>query len=80
MSKTPTIVIAKVGEIITKRPEGMDYETYREAQRAQDRFFKGFYEGRKDNLRIGYIRGRLEGICIPPQQYVNSHNPQIVIR
>ena len=80
MSKTPTIVIAKVGDIITKRPEGMDYETYREAQRAQDRFFKGFFQGRKDNLRLGYIRGRLEGICIPPQQYVNSHNPQIVIR
>ena len=80
MSKTPTIVIAKVGEIITKRPEGMEYETYREAQRAQDRFFKGFYQGRRDNLRLGYIRGRLEGICIHPQQYVNSHNPQIVIR
>ena len=80
MSKTPTIVIAKVGEIITKRPEGMDYETYREAQRAQDRFFKGVYQGRRDNLRIGYVRGRLKGICIPPQQYVNSHNPQIIIR
>ena len=80
MSKTPTIVIAKVGEIITKRPEGMNYETYREAQRAQDRFFKGFYVWRKDNLRLGYIRGRLEGICISPKQYVNSHNPQIIIR
>ena len=80
MSKTPTIVIDKVGEIITKRPEGMDYEAYREAQRAQDRFFKGFYQGRRDNLRLGYIRGRLEGICIPPAQYVNSHYPQIVIR
>lgn len=74
MSKTPTIVIAKVGEIITKRPEGMDYETYRKLQREQDRFFKGC------KVDEGYMRGRLEGICIPPQQYVNSHNPQIIIR
>ena len=80
MSKTPTIVIAKVGEIITKRPEGMEYETYREAQRAQDRYFKGFYQGRRDNLRLGYVMGRLEGICIHPAQYVSSHNPQIIIR
>ena len=79
MSKTPTIVIAKVGEIITKRPEGMDYGTYREALREQDRFFKGYSVKRGHNMRE-YTRGRLEGICIPPQQYVNSHNPQIIIR
>ena len=79
MSKTPTIVIAKVGEIITKRPEGMDYETYREALREQDRFFKGYSVKSGHNMRE-YTRGRLEGICIPPQQYVNSHNPQIIIR
>lgn len=76
MSKTPTIVIAKVGEIITKRPKGMEYETYREALREQDRFFKGY------RVSEGYVRGRLEGICLAPTQYVyvNSHNPQIVIR
>ena len=74
MSKTPTIIIAKVGEIITKRPKRMDYETYRKLQREQDRFFKGC------KVDVGYMMGRLEGICIPPQQYVNSHNPQIIIR
>ena len=79
MSKTPTIVIAKVGEIITKRPEGMDYETYREVQREQDRFFKGCSVKSRHNMRE-YTRGRLEGICIPAAQYVNSHNPQIIIR
>ena len=79
MSKTPTIVIAKVGDIITKRPEGMNYETYREVQREQDRFFKGYSVKSGHNMRE-YTRGRLEGICIPPHQYVNSHNPQIIIR
>ena len=79
MSKTPTIVIAQVGEIITKRPEGMDYETYREALREQDRFFKGYSVKFGHNVRE-YTGGRLEGLCIPPQQYVNSHNPQIIIR
>lgn len=36
------------GEILTKRPEKMDYETYREARKAQEKQIK-------QRLRKGYM-------------------------
>ena len=36
------------GEILTKRPEGMDYETYREKRKAQEKQIR-------DRIRKGYM-------------------------
>lgn len=43
------------GEILTKRPEGMDYETYREKRKAQQRLLK-------NRLRFGYMVWPSKGI------------------
>ena len=43
------------GEILTKRPEGMDYETYRLARKEQERQLKR-------RLRFGYMVWPSKGI------------------
>lgn len=43
------------GEILTKRPEGMDYETYRFARKEQERQLK-------HRLRFGYMVWPSKGI------------------
>ena len=85
MSKTiQTISIPKVGTLITKRPDKMPYEKYRELLREQKKFLKGY------NVVVGtnpagkpiieHIMGRLEGTLIPSHQYKNGRNPQIIIK
>ena len=43
------------GEILTKRPEGMDYKTYREARKEQDRMIK-------NRLRYGFMMWPSKGV------------------
>ena len=69
-----TIEVPKVGDLITKRPEGIDFEEYKRKQREQDMYLHGY------NAAGRHIMGRLEGIFIPSYQYKNGRNPQILIR
>lgn len=69
-----TIEVPKVGDLITKRPEGMDFEEYKKKQREQDLYLHG------GNVAGQRIMGRLDGILIPAHQYKNGRNPQILIR
>ena len=69
-----TIEVPKVGDLITKRPEGMDFAEYKKKQREQDFYLHG------GNVARQHIMGRLDGILIPSHQYKNGRNPQILIR
>lgn len=69
-----TIEVPKVGDLITKRPEGMDFKEYKEKQREQEKHLHGC------NVSGRHIMGRLEGIFIPAYEYKNGKNPQILIR
>lgn len=69
-----TIEVPKVGDLITKRPEGMDFAEYKKKQREQDFYLHG------GNVAGQHIMGRLDGILIPAHQYKNGRNPQILIR
>ena len=69
-----TIEVPKVGDLITKRPEGMDFKEYKRKQREQDMYLHGC------NASGKHIMGRLEGIFIPAYKYKNRRNPLIIIR
>lgn len=69
-----TIEVPKVGDLITKRSEGMDFEEYKRKRREQDLYLHGC------NTAGRHIMGRLDGILIPSHQYKNGRNPQILIR
>ena len=78
-----TIEVPKVGDLITKRPEGMDFKEYKRKQREQDLYLHGYSETFIDadgHLGSRHIMGRLDGILIPSHQYKNGRNPQILIR
>ena len=78
-----TIKVPKVGDLITKRPEGMNFEEYKRKQREQDMYLHGYSEtfiGADGHTGHRYIMGRLDGILIPSHQYKNGRNPQILIR
>ena len=69
-----TIEVPKVGDLITKRPEGMDFKEYKRKQREQKKYLHGY------DVSGMHIMGRLEGIFIPAHEYKNGKNPQILIR
>ena len=78
-----TIEVPKVGDLITKRPEGMDFAEYKKKQREQDLYLHGYsetYIGADGHTGRRHIMGRLDGILIPSYQYKNGRNPQILIR
>ena len=78
-----TIEVPKVGDLITKRPEGMDFEEYKRKRREQDLYLHGYSEtfiGAGGHTERSHIMGRLDGILIPSHQYKNGRNPQILIR
>lgn len=78
-----TIEVPKVGDLITKRPEGMDFKEYKKKQREQDLYLHGYSEtfiGADGHTGRRHIMGRLDGILIPSHQYKNGRNPQILIR
>lgn len=77
-----TIRIPKVKNLLTARPEGMDFETYKRLRKEQKDMLHGWnqtvMEGGKP-VRYHYP-GRLEGVRIPPEQYTNSRDIEIVIK
>ena len=78
--KVITIDVPKVGDIITKRPEGMDFKAYKRKLKEQDIYLHGYSETSIETGRKIHIMGRLDGILIPSYQYKNGKNPQILIR
>lgn len=72
-----TIKIGKVKQLLTARPEGMPFDEYKMLLKQQKAFLYGFWET-KGKTKV-FIHGRLQGVLIPPHQYVNSQNPKIVI-
>lgn len=72
------INVAPFGEILNERPEGMDYETYRQKRKEQCQKLRGF-NATIPNVGIKHVMGRLEGILISSSQWTNSRNVQIVI-
>ena len=75
--KVMTIEVPKVGDLITKRPKGMDFKEYKRKLREQDMYLHGYSE---TSIGTGRKMGRLDGILIPSHQYKNGRNPQILIR
>ena len=82
MANIKPIVIPKVGNLLTARPEGMDFETYKHLRKEQQRRLHGYNEitGTGKNLQKRHIMGRLEGILIPASQWVNAQVNQVVIQ
>lgn len=76
-----TIRIPKVKNLLTARPEGMDYETYKRLRAEQNKMLHGWNETVMDGGKqfVRHYPGRLAGVCIPPEQYTNSRDFQIVI-
>lgn len=58
------IVIPKVKNLITARPEGMDFETYKMFRKEQKVMLYGFKK--PDG---SHHPGRLDGVCIPAHIY-----------
>ncbi|MBR5414192.1 MAG: hypothetical protein IK114_14370 [Fibrobacter sp.] len=80
-----TITIAKVQHLITARPEGMPFQTYKEVRKQQHEML----HGRNEIVREGdkYIRrhypGRLEAAAVIPASVYHggsSKDFQIVIK
>ena len=77
-----TIKIPRVKNLLTARPEGMDFETYKELRKEQ----KKMLHGRNETLLLdGGLRrrvhypGRLEGVTFRPEDWTNSQQCQVVI-
>lgn len=66
------IVIRKVKNLITARPEGMDFETYKVIRKDQQQKLHGFNvveKGPNGTVIRRHIPGRLDGVCIPAHIY-----------
>lgn len=75
------IRIQKVKNLLTARPEGMDFETYRMLRRAQKEMLYGHsvvvFEG--GSPRRVHYPGRLDGVVFPPERWTNSRECRVVI-
>ena len=58
------IKIKKVGNILTARPAGMDFETYKKLRKEQNIMLHGF-----KNADGSHHPGRLDGVRIPAHIY-----------
>lgn len=76
-----TIRIPKVKNIITARPEGMDFETYKTLRKRQKELLHGFNEVVMDGATPTKVHrpGRLEGVVFRPQDWTNSRDCKVVI-
>jgi len=76
-----TIKIPRVKSLLTARPEGMDFETYKELRKEQ----KKMLHGRNETVLMGatprkvHYPGRLDGVTIRPEDWTNSQQCQVVI-
>ena len=76
-----TIRIPKVKNLLTARPEGMDYATYKRLRTEQNKMLHGWNQTvMEDGKPVHYhYPGRLEGVRVPPEKYTNSRDIEIVI-
>lgn len=79
------ITIPKVKNLITARPEGMDFETYKRVRKEQHQMLHGYNTVVMQGGARPYKEhtpGRLEGVLIPSSQYYGhrSKDFQIVIK
>ena len=76
-----TIRIPRVKNLITARPEGMDFETYKALRKEQKKMLHGYNEkvlnGGKPK-KVHYP-GRLDGVTFKPEDWINSQKCQVVI-
>jgi hypothetical protein len=61
------IVIPKVKNLITARPEGMDFETYKAIRKDQQEYLHGYNV--KDGNAKRHVNVRLDGVCISAIEY-----------
>lgn len=70
--------VGKFGDIITSRPKGMSYETYRTKRKEMCLKLHGY------NTMVGdkkvHVLGRLEGIAIPSENWTNSKDVRVIIK
>jgi hypothetical protein len=76
-----TIRIPRVKNIITARPEGMDFETYKALRKEQKKMLHGYSEvvmiaGSPKKI---HRPGRLDGVTFRPEDWINSQKCQVVI-
>lgn len=72
-----TYEVKRVGELLTKRPEGMSYEEYRVKRHEQNRMLRG-YTIEQGERKVS-IPGRLEcAVCIPANEWKNSRVNKVV--
>ena len=78
-----TIRIPRVENIITARPKGMDFETYKALRKEQKKMLHGYTEEIVLNggapLKV-HRPGRLDGVTFRPEDWVNSQECQVVIK
>lgn len=76
-----TIRIPKVRDIITARPDGMDFETYRMLRKRQRQMLHGWNEYVMNGATPMKVHrhGRLDGVLFRPQEWTNSRDCQVVI-
>ncbi len=75
------IRIQKVKNLITARPEGMDFETYKQLRKAQKELLHGHNEIVMNGgtpHRVHYP-GRLDGVAFRPEQWTNSRDCKVII-
>ena len=70
--------IPKVGNLLTARPEGMDFETYKMLRKEQDRRLHGWNEAVATN-QVVHHAGRLDGVLFSPEEWINSRENRVVI-
>ena len=75
------IRIQKVKNLITARPEGMDFETYKQLRKAQKELLYGHNEivmngGTPHKV---HYPGRLDGVTFRPEQWTNSRDCKVII-
>lgn len=73
--------IPKVGNLLTARPEGMDFETYKMLRKEQDRRLHGWNEvvALGNAHQVVHHAGRLDGVLFSPEEWVNSRENRVVI-
>ena len=76
-----TIKIPRVKNIITARPEGMDFETYKALRKQQKEMLHGHNEMvlNGGTPKKVHYPGRLDGVTFKPEDWINSQKCQVVI-
>ena len=75
------IRIPRVKNLITARPEGMDFETYKTLRREQKKRLHGYSEIVLNGGTPKKVHhpGRLDGVTFRPEDWINSQECLVVI-